>query len=423
MFDIFYMTAVLQNVISMSIFFLLLQLVLPANEALVLSVLMTVVAAAACFLCRLKLKTYLYRLISFALSVLLAGIIAKISIAAVILALLFLYVFTRVRSTVVFRKDISVQLSVLAIIMNIFMALMYYSTTLRSIAVQGNVTIVISTIGAVIVLVLKQVDDSRRFGKNNMDISRVQKKNNRIFTGVILFLLLIVSSVGHVSSIYKFVLGLIAKVIGLFMDLLYMLMRNKGSGPQGPAMPDIVAGEPGRQTLFDKIINILVYAVAIAVLAASIGYVLYKLAKFIVNLIRKLINWLKTGQQAVDTITEFGHTDEKQSILADSLRNFAQGFYNRAAGLFAREIPYHKLPDDISKVRRLFKYFRNKTKRAGVNTGYSLTAQELCREAGDAEPGSEPFNGLMARCYDSARYGDAAPTPEELRKLEEKLLK
>lgn len=421
MFQIFYITAVLENLVCMPVFFILLQFMLPVRTALIALIALELVSAAACFICRFNPRTFLYRIIAFVLSVLIAYLTAGISIGAIIMAVLCLFVFTRVRSTVVFRKDISMQLSVTAIVVNIPLALIYMKVASNGVAGAVNAAVLISAVAAVIVLVLKQVDDSRKFGKNSMDISRIQSKNNQIYAGVILVLLLIVSSVGNVSSIYKFAFAVIGKIIGFVLSLFPELGSSGGGPPGMPELPDRPEGS-APPSLFDKIINVLIYIIAIAILAAGIGFLLYKLTRLIIKLIRKLVNWLKTGEQAVDTVTEFGHTDEKQSIFADNLRNFARDFYSRASGLFNRELPYMKLPDDISKVRRLFKYFSNKAQAAGISTPGSLTAKELCREAG-AAAGLNEINSLMAGCYDKARYGNTPPLPEELRRLEEKLLK
>lgn len=100
----------------------------------------------------------------------------------------------------------------------------------------------------------------------------------------------------------------------------------------------------------------------------------------------------------------------------------AKNIRQKASNLFAREVPYNKL-NNIAKIRRLFKKLKGEALKSGVQIGKSSTAEEICRGLSEKLPEMSVFNDLMARCYAAARYGDIAPSHEDLKKLEKKLLK
>jgi len=143
----------------------------------------------------------------------------------------------------------------------------------------------------------------------------------------------------------------------------------------------------------------------------------------IFKLIRWIMNWLKNGEQTALRFSEDGHVDERQSLYNRNLKNMAKKLHDIATSLFDREIPYNKLPNDIAKIRRLFKIYKNNVQQAGVKISSSSTAQEICNNVSDKSPETKQFNNLLSKCYEAARYDEATPSPQELQQMENKLLK
>ena len=422
MFGIFTITALLEVLMVTPCLYILLQLVMPQSVAFILSFVLNLVVLTAVFICKFKPGPFIYKLITVILSALIAFLTAGLSLGGFIILVVCIIIFSRIRTDLATGRDIAVQLATAAIIINIPLAILFYYTGLASIAFYGNITLCISTVASIIVLVMKQVDDSRRFGKNSMDVSSTQRKNNQVFAGVILVLLLLLGSFGQITSIYRFVLSLIGRFLGLIASLLSP-KDSASPAPQAQMQELFEAAGVEDPSLLDKIFTVIIYAIGALILIAFTVMVIYSVFRFLVKMVLRLIEWLKSGEERVDTISENGHTDEKESLLNRNLKNMADRFRNMASGIFNREVPYDKLPDDISKVRRLLKYFISKARANGVKVTASSTAREICRDAGGISLGTEQLNALLADCYEKARYDNTAPVPEQLGQLEKELLK
>lgn len=422
MFGIIAVTSVLECLIFMPVSFTVFRFFLPPNLALLLSAVLCLISLLACWLCRLKLEVFVYKIISVVVSILLAFIIAQVSVGTILIAATFIFVFMRVKSEIDSGRDIAIQISAVAILLNIPLALINVSTISQVSKGYINAAIFISTIATVILLILKQVDDSRRFGQNNMDISTTQRKNNKIFAGVVLVLLLAISSIGQVSNIYSLVINVFVN----FLEIPANFFTPKTGEMQQSAeqMQDIFGkAEAKDQSTFEMIIQAILSVLSVIIIVVLIGFVIYLIAKLIIKLVRRIINWFKNGEQAVLRLSEDGHTDERLSLYNRNFRNMAKRLHDMATGLFDREIPYKKLPNDIAKMCRLFKYYKNNAQLSGVKISNSSTAQEICHKVADISPETEQFNNLLLKCYDAARYDDSAPSPQELLQLESKLLK
>ncbi len=422
MFGIFTITALLEVLMVTPCLYILLQLVMPQTVAFILSFVFNLVVLTAVFICKFKPGPFIYKLITVLLSALIAFLTAGLSLGGLIVVIVCIIIFTRIRADLATGRDSAVQLATAAIIINIPLAILFYYTGLEGIAFYGNITIGISTVASIIVLVMKQVDDSRRFGQNTMDISSTQRKNNQVFAGVILVVLLLLGSFGQITSIYRFIFSLIGRYLGLIASLLSP--GDSASPAPQPQMQELFetagAEDP---SLLDKIFIVIIYAIGTIILIAFTVMVIYSLFRFLLKMVLRLITWLKSGEERVDTISENGHTDEKESLINRNLKDLADRFRNMASGIFNREVPYDKLPDDISKVRRLLKYFIIKARANGVKVTASSTAREICRDVGGISLGTEQLNALLAHCYEKARYGNTAPAPEQLGQLEKELLK
>ncbi len=422
MFGIFSITAILEILVLLPEFYILLQLFMPPAMAFMVSCLANIVTLTAILICRFKPGPFVYKAITLVLSVLAALLAVGVSPVALFTAIICMFIFSRVKINVTTGRDIAIQLATATMISNILLALIFFYTNSSDMAFFGYTAICISTVTAIIILIMKQVDDSRRFGKNSMGISSTQRKNNQVFAGIILAVLLLVGSFGQVTTIYKSVLSL----IGRFFALLAGLLTGGNKDMQVPEqqMQDFIFNQDAKDpSLFDKIIYMLINIIGTLLVIGFIVFCIYHVLKLLIRLIIKLIKWFGSGEHTIEMVSENGHTDEKESLLDRNLKNLASRFQNLAAGILKREVPYDKLPDDTAKVRRLMKYFISRIRKSGVKVTNASTAQEICREAGGISPVPEQFNALLAECYDKARYDNTAPSKEQLRQLEEKLLK
>lgn len=423
MFGIIAITAVLEFIIFMPISFTALRFFLPANLAFLMSCVLCLIAIFACWLFKLKIKTFVYRIISVLVAISLAYITAQVSLGTILIAFLCIFVFIRVKSDMDSEKDIASQIAIIAILINIPLALINVYSVSNGSTGYSNATIFVSTIAAVILLIMKQVDDSRRFGQNDMDISTTQRKNNKIFAGVVVALLLVVSSIGQVSNIYSFVINVFVN----FFKLLAYIFAAKSTGetpPPAEQMPDMLPKVDAKDpSTFDMIVQAIISILSVIIIVALIGFIIYFISKMIIKLIRRIIDWFKNGEQGVLQFSEDGHIDERQSLYNRNLKNMAKKLRNIVTDLLDREIPYNKLPNDIAKIRRLFKNYKTKAQQEGVKISSSSTAEEICYEVSDKSPETQQFNKLLSKCYAAARYGEAVPSPQELSQLEERLLK
>jgi len=422
LFGIFTATAILEVLMVTPCLYLLLQLVMPQTPAFILSLGFNFVVLLAVFVCKFKPGPFIYKLITVVLSALLAFLTAGISLGGLIVVIMCIIIFTRIRTDMALDRDYAIHLSTAAIIINIPLAILFYNNGLSSMAFYGNITICISTVASVITLIMKQVDESRRFGKNAMDVSSSQRKNNQVFAGVFLVILLLLGSFGQITSIYKFIISLIVRFFGLISGL-FAAGDSDMPAPEAQMAEFFETAGAEDPSLLDKIFIVIIYAIGTLVIIAFTAVVIYYVFRFLVKMVLRFITWLKSGEEAVDTITENGHIDEKESLLNKNLKSMAERFRKMASGIFNREVPYDQLPDDISKVRRLMKYFIVRARADGVRVTASTTAREICRGASGLSPGSQQLNELLAQCYDEARYGNTAPAPEQLGQLEQELLK
>ena len=175
--------------------------------------------------------------------------------------------------------------------------------------------------------------------------------------------------------------------------------------------------------MLQRIMENIILAVFVIVMAFLAGYLLYQIIKAFIKLFLWVIRWFQKGEQTTLRYVEDGHIDEKQSLYRRNLKNMSQKIRSTAASLFHRELPYHKLPDDIAKVRRLFGRYKERARLSGVAVRGSSTAGEICTGAAARSIQNKAFDELMQRCFDAARYGGIPPTEQERRRMEEQLLK
>jgi hypothetical protein len=422
MFGIFSVTAIFEILVLLPEFYMLLQFFMPPSMAFMLSCLTNLVTLTAIVICRFKPGPFVYKAITLALSVLAALFAAGISPAALFTAIICMFIFSRVKTNITTGRDIAIQLATATMITNILLALIFFYTNTASMAFFGYTAICISTVTSIIILIVKQVDESRRFGKNSMNIGSTQRKNNQIFAGIILAVLFLVGSFGQVTTLYKSALGLIGRFFALLAGLLSGGSKDM-TVPEQQVQDFMFNQEAKDPSLFDKIIYMLVNIIGTLLVIGFIVFCIYHVLKLLIRLFIKLVKWFGSGEHTIEMVTENGHTDEKESLLDRNLKNLVSRFQNLASGILKREVPYDKLPDDTAKVRRLMKYFIGRAGKSGVKVTNASTAQEICRDAGGISPVPEQFNALLAECYDKARYDNTAPSKEQLGQLEEKLLK
>ncbi len=415
MLKLFLLSNVLQGLAWMPFSFFIMQLVLPADTAFVLSVLIVVITFVASLVCSLNIKAYMYKIISLAVSIFIGVAGAETVLGRLIVTIMFMVAFMSIWYNLKKENDFSMQTAVFALIINVIYGVMNKVAEMSESVRYGNAAICISVISAVILLIVRQVDDSRSFGKATMDISRTQRNNNRIFGGVILLVLIIMGTLGRVSEIYKFVLGLIGKIF----KFLGMLLSPGATHAEENQMQQFPGVKP-TSSFFEQILKVVLDVLAIILIAVFTAYLLYTIAKLIIKLIRSIAGWLANREAAAIIINENGLIDEKQSLYGKNLKKITNGFLNRARGLFSREVPYNKLPDGKAKLRRLFRNFVDKSMGIGVNVKKSSTANEISRGASATVPSEKELNNLMSDNYNAVRYGDMEPSSEDLEILEEK---
>ncbi|PYG87309.1 hypothetical protein LY28_02214 [Ruminiclostridium sufflavum DSM 19573] len=422
MAGLFLVTCMMECFALVPIGFVVFQFFLPGGSAFILSLALCGVSAAAYCLCRFRLKTYIYRIISVLASAAIAYLAAgSESILLKIVFVICLYIFLNARREMNPDKSLAVQTAAAALLFNILLAFIASKGIAGISELYSNAAVLISTVSAVILLILKQTDDSRRFGKNNMRIGSTQRRNNRTFAIASLLLLFGVSAVGQVQNIYRFAISIIA---GLINGLGYLLGIIGFKETQKSIQPDLQANvESAEPSMLQRIIEAVVKVLIIAALLSLAILTVYFFIRSVIKLIIRITNWLRNGERITDRSYEDGHIDEKQSLYRRNLINMARKVSKRAAGLFSREIPYNRLPNGIEKTRRLFRHYRDKAALAGVHMTKAATAEEICRSVSDIAPETKEFNTLMAKCYSAARYGETAPAAQELSRLEEDLLR
>lgn len=418
MSKLFLLTNVFQGLAWMPVNFFIMQLVLSASTAVVLSFLMVVLTFLASLLCQFNIKAYLYNTISLAVSIFIGVASGGTVIGRFIVTVLCMVALVITWYCLKEENDFSMQTAILTLIINIIYGVINRVADMSDSVRYGNAAICISVISSVVLLIVRQVDTSRSFGKTNMDISRTQRRNNRIFGGVMILVLILMGTLGRISEIYKFVLRLIGKT---FILLGMLLSPGATQAEEKPMQQFQFPGVKASSGLFDEILKVVLDVLAVILIAGFTIYFVYGITKLIIKLVRSIARWLGNREASAVIISENGLIDEKQSLYGKNLKNITGRFLNRARNIFSREVPYNKLPDGKAKVRRLFRNFVNKSVRMGVPVKNSSTAEEISKGSSAAAPLDTEVNNLMAKSYNAARYGDMEPLPGELKVLEEKL--
>lgn len=416
----FFITSILLCLVFLPVNFTVFQIFISAESAFLLSLGLCLVSILGCLLSSLKIKLFLYRIITTVVAITLAYIISgDINVFMLIISVICILIFSIVKMDI--NKGLTAQIIAAELIINIILSFLTSIGIYNISAKYINIAIMISTIALVILLIIKQTDDSRKFGSKNMRISNTQRKNNRIFAITSLIILFGISVIGQVQNIYGFIIKIFAWIIHMF-GYLFGKMDSTAiqKNDKMPVFPlDTEQSDP---SMLQKIIQVIIEVLIAIVVVAFVVFLIYLIIKTIFKLIKRIISWFKKDEKTVQKFYEDGHVDEKQSLYNKNLNNLVNNIRDKAINLFNRETPYHKLPNNIAKTRRLFKYFQSKAKDDGVQISKSSTSQEICNGRTDKIPETSEFNGLMSTCYAKARYGDIEPLTDELHELENKLL-
>lgn len=398
---IFVIISLLENLVLLPISFTILRLAMSPDTAFWVSIGMCLVSIVASLTSKLKTNVYTYVGITFIVSFIFAVITVRpMSLVTLGIVAVCCFIFAGARSTEK-GKGYSIQICSAALVWNIVLSIIKISTTYYIHVDYSNLAIVISTVCLIALLILKQMNSSRKFGKNNMRIGSTQRKNNQIFAIVAIVILIVVGFIGQVSNLYKYAISGIAKILGLF----------KLSGE----LPEIeLKNEPAELTSNSS-------SPFIAVIYIVISIILIAVTIFIISNI--IIYMSKRNKNPISRISEDGHVDEKESIFLKNLSDISKRLRKKFDSLFDRETPYNKLPNDIAKIRRLFRNYKNKAQKDGVQISKASTSKEICQDISEKAPETKPLNDILERCYDAARYGEIAPLPQELKQLEGKLRK
>ncbi len=419
---LFLLTSLLECLAFVPMSFTVFQLFITSGNAFLLSLSLCIVTIVAYLLCFLKIKPFVYRIITAVISITFAYVISgDVDLFMAIIATICIFIFTKVKKEMNPLKSIAIQIAAAALLFNILLSFIATKGIADISAQYSNIAVLISTISSLILLIIKQTDDSRRFGNKDMRIGGTQRRNNRLFAIAAIIVLFSISAIGQVQNLYKLIISIITWIINKFLQIFEIIKTGEISGTNQPDMP--MQMEMVEPSLFQRIIEAITRVLIIAVTVAFIALIIYFIARAIINTVKNIINWFRNGEKAVQRYYEDGHIDEKQSIYNKNLNKMVNKIRQRVEGLFSRDIPYNKLPNGIAKTRRLFKHFKNKAGLADVQISKSSTSEEICRGLSDKLPETSDFNTLMAKCYGLARYGEAEPLPEELHMLESKLIK
>ncbi|WP_242855576.1 hypothetical protein [Ruminiclostridium josui] len=317
MSKMFLLSNVLQSLALIPLNFFIMQFVLPADNALILSVIIVVITFLSSWVCSLNIKAYLHNPVSLAVSIFIGVASTNTVLGRLIVTVMFMVVLISIRYSLKKENDLSMQTAVSALIINVICGVINNVGDMSDSVPYGNAAICISVISAVILLIVRQVDDSRSFGKAAMDISRTQRKNNRIFGGVILLVLIIMGTFGRVSEIYKFVL----RLIGRIFQFLVMLLSPEATHSEENQIPaQQFQGAKASSSLFDEILKVILDIFAVILIAAFTVYILYTIAKLIIKLVRGIIRWLANRESAAIIVNENGLIDEKQSLYGKNIK-------------------------------------------------------------------------------------------------------
>ena len=419
------------------------------NTAFVFACILGILPVIGALLIRWIKKAYVYRLITLLFAVL-SGFAAVTLfnsdalrlpiLGSIILFILCFVVLELSKYNFETNADTADVFAFAALLINIPLAL--WNNINNSISWQLNLLIAVSTIISTVVLILKQVDSSRRFGQNTMTITKTQRKNNKILATVFVAFVVLAGSFGQWSVIYS----AIGNIIKWFFKLISSLFPKPSAikseqQSQNMEMPQLDA-ENKPDSILDIILQYAFKIIAILAVLACLAFLSYKLFKFIKWLVTSLIAWLK-GREFTYSYAENGHIDEKESLLKKNISKTASKLNELVRSIFDREIPYSHLTDDVSRMRRLYQlYLKNVAKYKGNNNSTavnknlfnfsqdnvtvenafsSLTSGEICELAIKTVPEDADFHCFIAQCYDLARYSATAPSKNDITIIEAKI--
>ena len=457
MFWLLIVIGVCEIALILPIIYVLLAVFFYPNTAFLFACILCTLPILGGFLNRLIKKGYLYRIIALFLAVLSGFTTAFFNIetirlqivASILIFLLCFLVLELSRYDFETNAEGAEVFALAGLLINIPLAL-WNNIININISWQINALIAVSTIISIVVLILKQVDSSRRFGSNTMSITQAHRKNNKIFATVFILIVLLIGSFGQISALYT----LFGKIIKWILSIISFFIPNGvvskfDQQPKAMEMPQLAAGDK-QDSVFDVIIQYAIMIIAIMAVLACLAFLTYKLMQFLKWLVSTIIAWLR-GHEYKASYVENGHFDEKESILKKNISKTAAKLNGLVKRIFDREVPYSQLKDNTLKMRRLYKiYLKNiKKNKSGsqvidknkngsqvidknsynasqYNTSLDnmfsyLTTGEICDLARESIPDDKDFHLFIAQCYDKARYSASVPTKEEITVIEARI--
>ena len=457
MFWLLIVIGVCEIALILPIIYVLLTVFFYPNTAFLFACILCILPIIGGFLNRIIKKGYFYRIIAFSLAVLSGLTIAFFNIetirlqtmASIMLFLLCFLVLELSRYDFENNAGGADVFAIAGLLINIPLAL-WNNIINNSISWQINALIAVSTVISIVVLILKQVDASRRFANNTMSITQAHRKNNKIFATVFIIIILLVGSFGQVSALYTLLGNIIKWILALISFFIPDGVVSKfDQQPKEMEMPQLPV-EDKQDSVFDVIMQYAIMIIAIIAVLACLAFLIYKLLQFLKWLVSTIIAWLR-GHEYISSYVENGHIDEKESILKKNISRTAAKLNGLVKRIFDREVPYSQLKDNAVKMRRLYKiYLKNiKKNKSGSqiidknkngsqvidknsynasqnntsldNMFASLTTGEICDLARESIPDDKDFHLFIAQCYDKARYSASVPTKEEITVIEARI--
>jgi hypothetical protein len=287
------------------------------------------------------------------------------------------------------------------IIVNIFLGLICFLTkNLDNIKLYLYPSAILSMAVAVIVLILFQVEKARWYGTHVMKLPHIQKRNNIIFSIIILLILFLFS-------------GAYVSLIQTLKLLSFKITSGTPTLRIDPLPPYGGNTSTNQSHVMSSILLWIQFAITIIAISLILFYLLKYLIRFILNLVIGVKSWLSDVKIRIH-IDEIGYTDEIENTLFNSFPKI-RGFLNK-------ELKWETLNDDFARIRFIFKEYLSHAASEGIYTTKSQTPREACDTIIKQSKGHLPDPGKLAEFYDRARYGNIKPYHDEIVKLKDTLL-
>ncbi|RAV20230.1 DUF4129 domain-containing protein [Paenibacillus contaminans] len=267
-------------------------------------------------------------------------------------------------------------------------------------------------------------------GENGNELAASVRSQNTIWTVVIFGVVLIAAAFTQIKDALVSAFKSTVRFIFWLFSLLGSESEQPPPEPEQSPPPQQQLPPPGEPSRFAEVLEKIFFIFAYTLITAAVIYGLYRLVKFAVpqirRLIRKLMEQWGLGRSADEARS--GYVDEKQSLLdwADVPAAWGKSVRDRLSALLAREPKWDDLRTNRERVRYLYRLTVMNAMKRGYDWQSSSTPAETMRElerrAAAARSGPPEAQALSA-AYEEARYGERDISDERAAKLRKDALK